>query len=138
MTVGPLAALVVRTWDLLDSQQLDRLDEVFAPDARFGAGPGAVTGPAAIANLVLGHYRAFPQTSHQHVRSLEGDGVACVEGLVAAVHSGTLRSPVGDIAATGRRIEWPATVWVEVADDRIVSWTTAYDTLAVLTQLGAR
>lgn len=137
MTSGPSTALVVRTWDLLDSQQLDRLDEVFAPGARFGADPGAVVGPAAIADLVVGFYRAFPETGHQLVRSLEGDGVACVEGHVVAVHSGTLRSPVGEIAPTGRRIEWPATVWVEVADDRIVSWTTAYDTLAVLTQLGA-
>lgn len=135
--VGPGAALVMQAWARFDAQDLGRLDQLFAADARFGSDPGAVTGPDAIAGLVAGHYRAFPETTHEHVHSLEGDGVACVKGRVVAVHTGPLPSPAGVIAPTGRRVEWLATVWAEVADGKITSWTTTYDTVGVLTQLGA-
>ena len=115
------AELVVAAWARFDAGDLDHLDDLFAPDARFGP----VRGVDAVAGVVAGHRRAFPVTTHEPVRSLEGDGVACVEGRVVGV------------TPDGRRAEWLATVWVEHSGDRITGWTTSYDTAAVQAQLDA-
>lgn len=122
-------------WNLLDTGRFDRLSEAFAPDAVFESGATVVRGPEAIGHLAARHYEAFPDTAHRVLRSVEDGATAAIELEVRATHTGTFRSVMGDLEATGRTLTWTATTWLEVADGRVTRWRTHYDSLVVLRQL---
>ena len=64
------------------------------------------------------------------------DDYVIVRGIFTGTHDGTLRTPMGDIPATGRRIEG-AYVWVfRGAGEHIVEGTILFDRMHVMEQLG--
>ncbi|MGH2721661.1 MAG: ester cyclase [Actinomycetota bacterium] len=82
-------------------------------------------------------WEAFPDG---HIGTREGvadETRAAVEGTFSATHVGTLRTPGGEIAATGRRVEFPYVLVYEVDGGRIVSKHFYFDRLDLLTQIGA-
>jgi heme-degrading monooxygenase HmoA/predicted ester cyclase len=58
------------------------------------------------------------------------------EGRFVGTHSGTLRGPAGEIAATGRTVDAPFTGVYEFEEGKITSFHLYFDQVELLTQLG--
>jgi ketosteroid isomerase-like protein len=66
---------------------------------------------------------------------IAGD-VAVEEGTFAGTHHGTLHSPAGDIAPTGRQVAVDYIHVLRYRDGKHVSFSLLFDRLAMLEQLG--
>jgi steroid delta-isomerase-like uncharacterized protein len=129
--------LAERAFDLMNSHDLDALDEVYAPDCEitFPGGP-ALHGPKAFAGFVRGWLDAFPDLRHEIVNYAEEGDTACWEVRVTGTHTRPMQTPDGTIPATGRRITIEAVDVARFRDGKAVSWHGYFDQLAFLQQLG--
>ena len=108
-----------------------------APDAIFIAPGAKLQGRAQIRQFVEGFQQAFPDVSHRVDRLLVAGATIIMEGFFSATHSGVLRTPGGEVPATGRRVEVRECQIVTVNQDRLaVSFSTYFDRFEMMLQLG--
>jgi ketosteroid isomerase-like protein len=110
---------------------------VLADEAVFRA-PGGMTGrgKAACAQFFAGWFEAFPDAHVQvHDSHIAGD-VAVEEGTFTGTHRGTLHSPAGDIAPTGRPVAVDYIHVLRYRDGKHISFNLIFDRLLMLEQLG--
>ena len=124
---GLFGAIVARDYDDLRA--------LFASDAVHVSGEGDATiGPESVVEEVQGFVTAFPDLSidieHQHV---VGPSRSIVEYTFRGTHDG----PLDDVATTGEVIPVRACSVVEAHDGFIRRESDYYNTLDMLTQLGA-
>jgi predicted ester cyclase len=108
-------------------------DEVMAADATIHMPTGEVVSPAGIQGFARTWRDAFPDwqaTCEQLVA--EGDAVA-ERWTGRGTHRGTLQG----IAATGRPVVVPGSVFYRIVGDKIVEFRGQFDVLGLLRQLGA-
>ena len=108
-------------------------DEVMAADATIHMPTGEVVGPAGLKGFAQAWRGAFPdwQATCEELVA-EGDAVA-ERWTGRGTHRGELRG----IAATGRPVEVPGTVFYRIVGDRIVEFRGQFDVLGLMRQLGA-
>ena len=70
-----------------------------------------------------------------HAIHITGD-VAVEEGMFTGTHNGVLRSPAGDIPATGRPVTVDYIQVLRFRDGKHASFSLMYDRLLMLEQLG--
>jgi steroid delta-isomerase-like uncharacterized protein len=121
--------------EVFNGKQLDRVGELFAPDAIYSlAGlPEPVCGSAAIQGAAAGFLAGVPDL-HMTIESLiaEADQVA-VRYTGRGTHLGDLMG----IPPTGNQIVLPGIAMYRVAEGRIVAGWDIADIVALLAQLGA-
>ena len=128
--------LARRAMELTDAQDWAGREALMAPDCEFRV-PGAVLrGPAASTAYCTPIVGAFADSRH-HLDLVEvaGDRVV-VEGRWTATHTGVLRTPAGDVPATGRAVDLPFAAVFHITGGRARSVHIYFDQLAFLTQLG--
>lgn len=134
---GRVAAIARRGLEIMDAQEFERLAEVMHDDVKWMVGGVTVDGPEGIGQFLGGFYTAFPDARHEVLAVVEeGDAVA-LELRVKATHGGAFPSPVGEIAATGRSVEWASGTFVRVRDGKIESWRGYNEIIDILVQIGA-
>jgi predicted ester cyclase len=113
--------------------ELDAIDRWLSPDYRNPLNPAPGSGPARYKQSVAETRAAFPdvEVTFDYMVA-EGDLVA-YQTTWRATHSGLWRG----IAPTGKRVQWRATAFRRIVDDKVVEGWGTYDWLAVLEQLGA-
>lgn len=95
--------------------------------------PFEVRGPEGVARLHDALMSAFPDMKLELEDFVaEGEKVA-VRLTIRATHAGAL----GELAATGRRIEVPVLDLFQIRDDRLIEHWALFDNLGMLRQLGA-
>jgi predicted ester cyclase len=83
-----------------------------------------------------GWFEAFPD-AHVEIHGLHIAGDAAVEeGTFTGTHRGTLRSPAGDIAPTGRAVAMDYIQVLRFRDGKHISFNLIFDRLLMLDQLG--
>ena len=118
-----------------------RLDEVFAQhmtsDCEFVM-PGAplLKGAAAIRGMFEAYVAAFPDFARQALHAIESDDTYAAETRFTGTHHGALRTPQGELPATGRKVSWQSADIVRVRDGKIASWHVYHDPMPLLVQLG--
>ena len=123
--------------DTFNAHDIDGFTSVLADDVTYSA-PGGMSGQgkAACAQFFATWWDAFPD-AHVDVRAVHIAGdIAIEEGTFTGTHHGTLHSPAGDIAATGR---WTAVDYIHVLryrDGMHTSFNLLFDRLQMLEQLG--
>ena len=78
---------------------------------------------------------AFPDGRHEVEIATVGEK-AFVEGTWRGTHTGTLRTPEGDVPATGREVVDRFAGVIESRDGRFTSVRVYWDMLAFMAQLG--
>lgn len=95
-----------------------------------------LTGQQGAAQLFDTWTEAFPDTHVEHVlQVVEGDN-AVQESHFRGTHTGTMRSPAGEIPATGREVDIPFTALMSVRDGKMTGFRVYFDQLDMLSQLG--
>ena len=123
--------------ETFNAHDIDGFAEVLADDVVFRA-PGGMSGQgkAGCAQFFAGWFGAFPD-AHVEVHAVHIDGdVAVEEGTFTGTHDGTLHSPAGDLAPTGRAVAVDYVHVLRYRDGKHISFNLIYDRLQMLEQLG--
>ena len=81
-------------------------------------------------------WEAFPDVRLETSRMLAEGSVVAAEGRLIGTHTGVMRTPAGDVAATGRRLDLPWMSSYEVRGDELTSEHLYFDQADMLGQLG--
>ena len=123
--------------DTFNAHDIDGFTSVLADDVVYRA-PGGISGQgkAACAQFFAGWWEAFPDARIDvHAVHIAGD-MAVEEGIFTGTHHGTLHSPAGDIAPTGRQVAVDYIHVLRYRDGLHVSFNLMFDRLLMLEQLG--
>ena len=86
--------------------------------------------------VVQAFWEALPDGSITREESLAAGNVVVAEGTLAGTHSGTFRSPRGEIPPSGNRVALRYASVKRFEDDRLISEHLYFDQLEFLRQLG--
>jgi len=123
--------------ETFNAHDMDGFANVLADDVAFKA-PGGIEGKgkAACVESYRSWIAAFPD-AHVDVNSVSIiDDVVVEEGTFTGTHDGVLRSPAGDIPATGRAVAVDYIHVLRIRDGKHVSFDLMFDRLQMLEQLG--
>ena len=110
--------------------------EPFSADAELIAPGAQLRGRNQILDWLRGYWEAFPDARVEPTRSIESGQLVAREGKLFATHTGTFRTPEGEIPATGKRVEIRWMSMYEVAADEVVAEHLYFDPSEFMTQLG--
>jgi predicted ester cyclase len=134
--MGKNRELVDRAWSLMESKNLEGLGEVFSSEVEFVAPGLSLRGLGQVRPFLDSYFSAFPDLQHEIVASAEAGDTIALELRVRGTHRAALRTPKGDLPATGRAITWDSCDFIRVAGGKITSWQATWDQVAFLTQMG--
>ena len=123
--------------DTFNAHDIDGFTSVLAGDVVYQA-PGGISGQgkAACAQFFAGWWDAFPDAHIDvHAVHIAGD-IAVEECTFTGTHHGTLHSPAGDIAPTGRQVAVDYIHVLRYRDGKHASFNLLFDRLLMLEQLG--
>ena len=128
-------AIVIQANDAISNQDYEALSQYFAQDYHryCQASPEAkVESIDDMVGFLKEWYQAFPDaTVETHMIAAEGDLVA-----VYITFAGTQEAAIGDIPATGKRMESETFGFHRLKDGKIVETWVTWDNVAILKQLG--
>jgi steroid delta-isomerase-like uncharacterized protein len=109
-----------------------------APDAIYDevATHRRLQGIEDILEVWRGWATAFPDSKATFHSELVSNGTAVIEVTWRGTHSGPLKTPDGEIAATGKKIELRSCQVIEVADGKAKVMRQYFDMATLLQQLG--
>ncbi len=126
--------VVERHVEAFNAHQADA--DPWAEDAELIA-PGASMRGRNDVLAFLGAFReAFPDGRLELSRVFGEGSVAAAEGRFIGTHSGVLRTPTGEVPATGRVVEFRWMAAYEARGDELTSEHLFFDQVELLTQLG--
>ena len=128
--------LVEEAFAIFEANDLERLGDVFAADCELVL-PGATGHGLDEARALLRVWLdALPDVRHTISTLVEdGDAVAC-EVDVRGTHTGTLRTPTGDVPPAGRSVRIESATVVAIRDGKVATWRAYFDLLGFMGQLG--
>jgi steroid delta-isomerase-like uncharacterized protein len=115
------------------SGKLSSADELLAADATIAVNNQAVADVAALKAICRSVRDAFPDW-HSTFEELVAEGERVAERWTGR---GTHRGEFQGIAATGRRVAVPGTVFYRIVGGKIAEFRGQFDRLAMLEQLGS-
>jgi predicted ester cyclase len=119
-----------------NAHDIDRFANLMTDDVEFRAPGVSGRGKVACAAFYKTWLDAFPD-GHVDVRKAElSEGFAVEEGSFSGTHKGVLKSPSGDIPATGRSVEVDYIQVIRFHGDKHASFNLSFDRLQLLEQLG--
>jgi predicted ester cyclase len=108
----------------------------WSADAEFVAPGARLRGRDDVLGFLQVFWEAFPDAHNEVVRVIAEGPIVAAEGTFAGTHTGTLRTPQGDVPPTGRRVEMRWSVACEARGDELASEHLYFDQLDLLSQLG--
>jgi predicted ester cyclase len=130
-------ATAERVFELMNAHTLDSLGDSISDRCELVMpGTPPLRGAQALAGVIRGWLSAFPDMKHEIVGYVEEGDRASWQMRVTATHTGTLMTPGGPLAATGRRVRIDAVDFARFEGGKAVSWHVYFDQLSFLQQLG--
>ncbi|PWR13275.1 hypothetical protein DKT68_01285 [Micromonospora acroterricola] len=129
--------LIEQQYAMLLRRDVARLPDLYAPEA-FYAMPGVTVRPIELPALLRTWTGAFPDLRVDPLGAVRTAGGAAVELRLTGSHSGTLHSPFGTVAPTGRTVSWEVADVVRARRGRIVAWRSYFDWSQLLDALGVQ
>ena len=136
--------LVRRYYAALNARDWAAYDELLTPDTELAA-PGAQDGDGFLRLRGVDAVRGFDQIwataaddfTVEPLETVADDaGVVLSRNRVSMTHTGTLHTPMGDVPATGARIDSTYVGTFRVQDGRIAVQQIYYDQMMVALRLG--
>lgn len=122
---------------MLLRRDVARLPDLYAPEA-FYAMPGVTVRPIELPALLRTWTGAFADLRVDPLGAVRTSGGAAVELRLHGTHTGTLHSPYGTVAPTGRSVSWEVADVVRARRGRIVAWRSYFDWSQLLDALGVQ
>jgi predicted ester cyclase len=110
--------------------------EPWSDDADFVAPNASMHGREEVLGFLGVFWDAFPDGRLETSRLLAEGSVVAAEGRFIGTHSGVMRTPAGDVAATGRQVDFRWMSSYEVRGDELASEHLYFDQAELLGQLG--
>lgn len=129
--------LIEQQYAMLLRRDVARLPDLYAPEA-FYAMPGVTVRPIELPALLRTWTGAFPDLLVDPLGAVRTSGGAAVELRLSGTHTGTLHSPYGTVAPTGRSVSWEVADVVRARRGRIVAWRSYFDWSQLLDSLGVQ
>jgi predicted ester cyclase len=114
----------------------DSAADPWAADAELLAPGGHAHGRDEIIGFLGVFQEAFPDLRLEIARLLVDGSVAAAEGTIAGTHDGVLHTPNGDVAPTGKAVEFRWAAVYAIDGDTLKSEHLFFDQLDFLGQLG--
>lgn len=138
MPTSDNAALVRRIYDAYNDRNFDMAAENVTDDYEFRMVP---TGQQfhstdGVRQYLQGWADGFPESRVEITNIVADERGAVIEFTGRGVHSGTLKTPQGEIAATGKQAELQFCDIYEVRDGKLASGRTYFDMASLMRQLG--
>jgi steroid delta-isomerase-like uncharacterized protein len=127
-----------------------RYDEAFNAqdaDARVGSltpdtqltlpGGTMLTGPEEVVAIARSFWEALPDGKISSESEVAGADTVVTEGTLTGTHSGTFRSPQGDIPASGNLVTLRYVSVKQIRDGKVAAERLYLDQLEFLQQIGA-
>ena len=95
-----------------------------------------IQGVEEVLSAWKGWAKAFPDAKGSFDKEMVSGNVVVIELTWRAIHSGPLKLPGKDLAATGKKIEHRACQIIEVSGGRVKSLRHYFDLSSLLRQLG--
>jgi predicted ester cyclase len=130
-------AVVERGMKAFNAHDLEAMSRDAAPDIEATA-PGDVKlkGPQALKEYNQNFITAFPDARVEAKNIFTQGNTVIVEGVFTGTHDGTLKTPMGDVPATGRKVRGEFVQIVEVDRGLVKRDSLLYDQVQLMTQLG--
>ncbi|CAN5276715.1 hypothetical protein BH23CHL1_BH23CHL1_03260 [soil metagenome] len=137
-TVTDTSSLVREVYDAYNDREFDRAAELAADDYSFTMVPTGQTfkGPDGMREFLQNWADGFPESSVEITNIVLGESQAAVEYTGRGVHSGPLRSPAGEIPATGKQVEMKFCDVFSIRDGKLAGGATYFDMASMMRQLG--
>ena len=94
-------------------------------------------GPDAIVEISKGWRQAFPDAKGTITKAVESGDTVVLEIIWEGTHNGELKSAMGSIPATHKRVKIPAVQVVTFKGDKIAETKHYFDLMTILAQIGA-
>jgi predicted ester cyclase len=127
-------AVVRRHIDAFNAR--DRDAEPWSATAELVAPVAVISGREQALEFLSVFQEAFPDWRLELKQLLVDDDTAAAEGAFVGTHEGVLRTPGGEVAATGRRVDFRWASLYRAEGDELVSEHLFFDQLELLGQLG--
>jgi steroid delta-isomerase-like uncharacterized protein len=124
---------------LWTNREFDRiLSEMIAEDVEWTTVPTGETfrGHEGFRQFMEGWSDAFPDGRAEDTNVYVGEDFAVTEFVGRGTHTGTLRTPSGEIPPTERAVEWPLCEVYQIRDGKIVRGRTYFDAATLMDELG--
>lgn len=133
---GPLRLFVEDAFSTgYDANDLDRYMENFTPDCEVTLAGIPLHGREQFKQVLATYAEAFSDSRHTVLDAVECGNRVVSEVSWSGAHTGTLRTPQGDVPATGRRINW-AMCMVDQFEGNLIRTRHIYlDSAELMTQL---
>ena len=120
-----------------DDHDLSAANSVHSDDLEgYVPGAGSIRGAAAFEEFSKPFFEAFPDATMHPASWVETDDTVVVEGSFRGTHTGTLRSPDGDVPPTNKALDLKFVDIFRVADGKVVQHHVYFDRLDFAMQLG--
>jgi predicted ester cyclase len=130
-------AVVERGIKAFNAHDLEAVARDAAPDIE-GTAPGDVKlkGPQAVKEYNQTFITAFPDARTDAKNIFVQGKHVIVEGVFTGTHNGTLKTPMGDVPATGRKVKGEFVQIFEVDRGLVKRASLLFDQVQLMTQLG--
>jgi predicted ester cyclase len=129
--------VVERGIKAFNAHDLEALARDSAPDIE-GTAPGDIKlkGPQAVKEYNQTFITAFPDARTEAKNIFVQGNHVIVEGVFTGTHNGTLKTPMGDVPATGRKVKGEFVQIFEVDRGLVKRASLLFDQVQLMTQLG--
>jgi len=130
-------AVVERGMKAFNAHDLEAIARDSAPDFE-GTAPGDVKlkGPQAAKEYNQTFITAFPDARTEAKNIFVQGKHVVVDGVFTGTHNGTLKTPMGDVPATGRKVKGEFVQIFEIDRGLVKKASLLYDQVQLMTQLG--
>jgi len=130
-------ALVAKGFNAFNAHDLEALARDAAPDiVATYPDVGQVKGPQAVKEQNKVMVTAFPDARIEAKNTIAQGNTVVVEGVFTGTHSGPLKTPMGDVAPTGKKVAGEFIQVFEVDRGLIKRSHLIYDQVELMNQLG--
>jgi steroid delta-isomerase-like uncharacterized protein len=123
--------------DAFNSKDTDGRAAIESPDIEFVMPGMTLRGHEPVMQVVQAFWDALPDAKITPDDLLAAGNVVVAEGTIVATHSGTFRTPQGEIPPSGNPVSLRYAAVKRFEGDRLVSEHLYFDQLEFLQQLGA-
>ena len=130
-------AVAERGLKAFNAHDMEALARDSAPDIEATA-PGDIKlkGPQAVKEYNQNFVTAFPDARVEAKNIFTQGNTVIVEGVFTGTHNGTLKTPMGDVPATGRKVRGEYIQILEIDRGLVKRDNLLYDQVQLMTQLG--
>jgi steroid delta-isomerase-like uncharacterized protein len=135
--VTTVIELARRHDDAFNSHDADGRKAIEAPDIEMIMPGMTLSGHEQVMQVVGAFWDALPDAKITPADLFGAGDVVVAEGILSGTHSGTFRTPQGEIPPTGNQVTLRYAAVKRFRDGRLVSEHLYFDQLEFLQQLGA-